>query len=323
MEKIDFKDLEFKEKKDKLIGDLPLLIYAIVFLFTIFFELFNAKFDLKVIMTAGFWGNLAIKYVSVMLTMSLLYPFFTGKLKSTDESKKISDNALSVSTEISSKKLSNAFKTYTKEKMDEEEKAFFKEICIQCGDLDEKYLSREFTLLEIKNEYKDGKLNKWQYLLLKKIKTGKICFEKLTGDEIKYITSSTTSKNKMYSYRESEIVKNKMIMNVISIFLVTIVLEIVTKSLFDQMINFKDNWQGALMAIFTTISNYATATWFTFKVSRKGVEEWQRFTQVITIFANQFLEDIENLKYKSSDSNNIDFENPLKIMPVNFDNSKK
>lgn len=307
-EKLQYQ-FDYKDIKDRLFTGVPVVAYIGLFVFSLLYQLIDVQFDLTIILTGSFWIKLSIKYFTIILVFTLLYPVFLNKLKESDESKKLKDEAENTNNSVVNKRLSYDLKVYTREEMTKEEELFFKDLLNSCGNIDIKYLDKEWNLKVIKKELEQESINKEQYKLLKAIKEGKIKFAKLKGDEIKYISAGYSKKHIKYKNRSASIVKNEFFVKIIAIFILAILTDMILNSLFDQQINFAEDWVKALLSLLTTAVNYSTSTFFAFSVANKVNEEWQRFTQVVTVFVKGFLEDVENKKYiplnQREEKNNI------------------
>lgn len=289
---------EYKDVKDRLFTGIPLVTYGILFIFSILFQIVDINFEFKLMLSGTFWVKLLIKYFTILLVFFLLYPFFSRLLSNSDEAKKIKNKAKDISEKIVFQRLSVKLKEYTKIEMDKEEKMFYLELLSSCGNIPEFYLNSEYTMKKIGEDFKEQKLNKQQYKLLKNIKYGKIKFAKLKGDEIKFVCAEKSLKNKIYSNQGNEIIINEIIIKILAIAILGILSDLVLNSFFGQDFNIKEDWIKAIMSIVTTLLNYATSMFFAFTVANKVINENLRFTEVVTIHVTNFLEDVETGKYK-------------------------
>lgn len=290
-------DLDFKDIKDKLFSGIPILMFVILFLFSILSQLITINFDFKLIITFKFWISLIFKYFLLIMVFVIMFPFFKRLLKKSDDAKRTKDKANQTRRTVEEKHLSNDLKVYTKDKMKEEEKDFFLQLLGECGNIPHKYLETEYTLKVIRAEYKNGVLNKPQHKLLKLIKTGRIKFSKLKGDEIKFVAVDPVKKNYKYKDQGALIIKSEFFVRLIVVAFLAILNEFVTKSLYEQEIILNENWLNTIGTIITIALNYGTAVYFAFSVANKVVDEWLRFTEVVIDFTKNFLEDIATKKY--------------------------
>ena len=283
-------DIVLKNTKTKLFNNIPIIIYIILFLFTAFLEIVSVDFDVNVIVKASFWFKLATKYVVIILSLLVMFPYFRSHLLETDDNKKIKEKATKINDELSKRRLTTKYKQYTKEKMIKEERDFFLETLNDCGNIDSKYLDREWTIKKLRKEKKLDKINKYQLKVLIDIKKGKITFYKLNGTEIRYVSAYKTSKNKKYQDQQAIIVSSEVLWKFIFLFAFGIVIEILLDSLINQEAYLKYGILETLLKIFTVALNFATACFFSLTTARKSVEEEIRFTEVVVEFTNEFLE---------------------------------
>ena len=276
-------DLVISNVKDKIYKSVPLGIYVAIFVFTVLLEIASVNFDISVVLHPSFWAKLVLKYIIAIAVLSVMYPYFKNNLENSNESKEIRERARKVNDELSERRLSAEYKDYTKEKMSKEENDFFLEMMSECGNCDTKYLDREWTVKKLRVEKRNDKINKYQFKLLKSIKNGKLTFAKLKGDEIKYVGAYSFKRNKKYENQQNRIVSIEIIIKFASMFIIGIATEILLDSMIAGDVETKYDFVQTLMKVFSVVMNYAISTHFALKTAEKSVDEYMRFTEVVTI----------------------------------------
>ena len=285
--------------KNKLINrishGIPITLYVISFLFTILLEIVNAQLDLNVMISIDFWIELAMKYTILVIVLAIMLPYFDSKFKEEKVYQEIKNKAQETNDKIVNRRLSNVYIDYTLEEMEIEEQKYYESLLNSCGKIDESYLDANLDF--ISSHYKEGKLNKDQFILLKKIKTGKLKFSKLNGTEIKYVGEYEVDERFRYRNSVKRVTLDEIVIKVISLFAVNIFLNILLNSLFKGDVTFKGSYLEIALSIVTTMLNYVTAIIYAQNVARKRVDENKRFTEVVTIFSSDFLEKIDTKMY--------------------------
>lgn len=286
---------DVKDIKDRLFNGIPLIAYIILFVVSFLLQLVEFDFKLHLILSGNFLIRLAFKYLTTILVLVFMYPFFKNKLNQSEEAAETKKRAQEIKEIVVKRRLSRDLIDYTKIEMEKEEKEFILELLSDCGNIDPQYLEKNF--FEIKKDYKNGILNKPQFRLIRLIKKGRIKFYKLKGDEIKYVAIENVTKNKKYKDQSNNIIKNEFAIKIVSMAVIAIIFEVLANSFADGGVFLKDNWFKSIQSLFLTAVNYATATYFAFSLSHKVVEEWKRFTHIAIEFTSNFIEAVENNTY--------------------------
>ena len=291
-------DIVMADIKNTMYKSIPLGIYVVIFIFTALLEIASVNFDVTVVLHTSFWAKLVLKYIIAISVLSVMYPYFKNNLENSNDSKEIKNKARKTNDKLSKNMLTTEYKEYTKVKMQQEESDYFKELLAECGNCDSKYLDREWTIKKLRIEKKNDRLNKYQFKLLKSIKSGKLTFAKLRGDEIKYVGAYTYKKNKKYQNQQASIVSIEIIIKFASMFVIGVAMEILLDSMLEGDVETKYDFVQTLVKIFSVVMNYAISTHFALKTAQKSVDEYMRFTEVVTAFTQEFLE-TKNIPYES------------------------
>ena len=283
-------DIVMTNIKDRIYKSVPLGIYVAIFLFTVLLEIVSVNFDITVVLHASFWAKLILKYIIAISVLSVMYPYFKNNIENGNEFKDIKKRARDVNDKLFSHRLTSKYKEYTKVKMQQEEQSFFIDLLAECGNCDTKYLEREWTVKKLRIEKKNDRVNKYQFKLLKAIKNGKLTFAKLKGDEIKYVGQYSYKKNKKYENQQNQIVSVEIIIKFASIFVIGVGTEILLDSMIEGDVIAKYGLLESLMKIFSVVMEYAISTHFALKTAQKSVDEIMRFTEIVTVFTEDFLE---------------------------------
>lgn len=281
-----------KNAKDRVLNGLPIGALVLLFIFNILFELVSVEFNLVLILTANFWLKLFIKYVVLVVVFLVIYGWFKDLFCEKDSSLAIRLSAQNTSDELTRRKLTKAYKEYTKKEMQKEENDFFTELLNDCGNIDTKYLDRAYTVKKLRLELKNDNINKYQFKLLKNIKTGHISFAKLSGDEIKYVGQFNVPKNKKYANGQSSIIFAEFVWKIGMMLFIAIAIELLLDSIRHGSADgeTKLSTLESLVKIFSITMNYVTAIMFAYKTAQKSANEYLRFTEAVTLFTKNFLE---------------------------------
>lgn len=284
--------LLIKNAKDRVLNGLPIGALLLLFIFNILFELVSVEFNLALIITATFWLKLFIKYVVLVVVFLVIYGWFKDLFCDKETSIAIRINAQRTADELTRRRLTKAYKEYTKLEMIKEEDDFFKELLNDCGNCDTKYLERAYTVKKLRLELKNDYINKYQFKLLKNIKTGHISFAKLNGDEIKYVGQFNVPKNKRYANGQANIVFTEFIIKIGMMLVIAIGIELLLDSIRHGSADgeMKLSTLESLVKIFSITMNYVTAIMFAYKTAQKSANEYLRFTEAVTLFTRNFLE---------------------------------
>ena len=285
--------------KNKILGKvtngIPIALYIISFIFTILLEIVNARLDLNIMLSFDFWIELGMKYTILLIVLAIMLPYFDSRFKQEESYIEIKKKAQSTNDDIVNRRLSNVYIDYTEEEMIKEEHKYYVGLLNACGKIDESYLDADMDF--ITEHFKNGKINKEQFALLERIKSGKLKFSKLNGTEIKYVGNYEIDERFRYRNSVKKVTIDEIVIKVISLFVVNIFLNILLNSLFKGEVTFKGSAQEIMLSIVTTMLNYVTAIIYAQNVARKRVEESKRFTEVVTIFSMDFLEKIDTKMY--------------------------
>ena len=290
--------LIIKNSKDKVLNGLPIGALILLFVFNILFELVSVEFNLALILTASFWLKLFIKYIVLVVVFIIIYGWFKDLFCDKETALAIRISAQKVADELTTKKLTKLYKIYTKTEMAKEEEDFFKELLNDCGNIDTKYLDRFYTIKKLRIEKKNDNINKYQFKLLKNIKTGHISFAKLTGDEIKYVGQFNVPKNRKYTNGQSRIILSEFIWKIVIMLFMAMAIELLLDSIRHGSADGETKLSAleSALKIFSITMNYVTAIMFAYKTAQKSANEYIRFTEAVTLFTKGFLETINDNK---------------------------
>jgi hypothetical protein len=267
----------------KKIDTYKLILYPLVLAILIIYSVLQVGLDLTKIMTERFWLELFFKY---LLQVAWIY-FGIPDGKISGEGKdgyKDSKNLLNKAvTLIKDKGLLTTFGLFVKQDYEKQRLQYVKDVLFANGIPEELY---NLSLREIKVKLDDYSLNKWHYMLIKKLKHGD--FEFPFVDSQVYLSAyDIRSSIQMALYNERKTILRELFPKMVLTF---VTLAISSSAVVSDDISLGQALYDSVFNVGLSIMSYA----FAFKLGKDIISDYTKIYDVRRNYISKFIEAHDN-----------------------------
>jgi hypothetical protein len=267
----------------KKIDTYKLILYPLVLAILIIYSVLQVGLDLTKIMTERFWLELFFKY---LLQVAWIY-FGIPDGKISGEGKdgyKDSKNLLNKAvTLIKDKGLLTTFGLFVKQDYEKQRLQYVKDVLFANGIPEELY---NLSLREIKVKLDDYSLNKWHYMLIKKLKHGDYDFP-FVDSQVYLSAYDIRSSIQMALYNERKTILRELFPKMVLTF---VTLAISSSAVVSDDISLGQALYDSVFNVGLSIMSYA----FAFKLGKDIISDYTKIYDVRRNYISKFIEAHDN-----------------------------
>jgi hypothetical protein len=267
----------------KKLDTYKLILYPLVLAILIIYSILQVGLDLTKILTERFWLELFFKYLLQVAWIYFGIP--DGKISGEGkDSYKDSKNLLNKAvTLIKDKGLLTTFGIFVKQDYEKQRLQYIKDVLFANGIPEELYA---MSLREIKVKLDDYSLNKWHYLLIKKLKHGD--FEFPFVDSQVYLSAyDIRSSIQMALYNERKTILRELFPKMVLTF---VTLAISSSAVVSDDVSLGQALYDSVFNVGLSIMSYA----FAFKLGRDIISDYTKIYDVRRNYISKFIEAHDN-----------------------------
>ena len=267
----------------KKLDTYKLILYPLVLAILIIYSILQVGLDLTKILTERFWLELFFKYLLQVAWIYFGIP--DGKISGeAKDSHKDSKNLLNKAvTLIKDKGLLTTFGIFVKQDYEKQRLQYVKDVLFANGIPEELYA---LPLRDIKVKLNDYSLNKWHYLLIKKLKHGDYDFP-FVDSQVYLSAYDIRSSIQMALYNERNTIFRELFPKMVLTF---VTLAISSSAVVSDDVSVGQALYDSVFNVGLSIMSYA----FAFKLGRDIISDYTKIYDVRRNYISRFVEAHDN-----------------------------
>jgi len=267
----------------KKLDTYKLILYPLVLAILIIYSILQVGLDLTKILTERFWLELFFKYLLQVAWIYFGIP--DGKVSGENkEGYKDSKNLLNKAvTLIKDKGLLTTFGIFVKQDYEKQRLQYVKDVLFANGIPEELYA---LPLKDIKVKLNDYSLNKWHYMLIKKLKHGDYDFP-FVDSQVYLSAYDIRSSIQMALYNERKTILRELFPKMVLTF---VTLAISSSAVVSDDVSLGQALYDSVFNVGLSIMSYA----FAFKLGRDIISDYTKIYDVRRNYISKFIEAHDN-----------------------------